>query len=167
MLNYPLCNSGFLTLICLKYREIYLSPFVRGIQCASMYSSHERPTMQALMVSLLLAWISCWSNSRVTCDLRLLSGEITVISDQLLINVIMKRGLGSAIDLVCLSVCLWKQSTHSMTFIWFIASVWLLIWYYLFITLSCNSTNIQIYQVATWKLNICYDFDSIGLLMVV
>ena len=41
------------------------------------------------------------------------------------------------------------------------------IWYYLFITLSCNSTNIQIYQVATCKLSICYDFDSIGLLMFV
>ena len=31
---------------------------------------HTEPVVQNLVVSLLLAWASCWTNSRVICDLR-------------------------------------------------------------------------------------------------
>ena len=45
-------------------------PFVKGIHCSSVVSHHKRPVMWHIVLSWMMTWINCYSNSRVVGDSR-------------------------------------------------------------------------------------------------
>ena len=57
-------------------RYQYYWSFVRGIQRSSVDSPHKRPVIRTYDL-LVLAWTSCWTNSRVTGYLRRYGAHVT------------------------------------------------------------------------------------------